>query len=135
MEQWHVFSATMVGLQEKILNSKRSRMAKTITFWLWWQQCFNSFCFGYLSFFPFFFHFATQKSGVHQYRWPWFIKVKLKLLMNSSDEHIFRSSRSQMFFKIGVLKNFTRTSQVAASIFFKLLNSHFVTLLWRNFPS
>ena len=32
MEQWKILSATMVGGQEKFLNSKRSRMAKTVTF-------------------------------------------------------------------------------------------------------
>ena len=46
------------------LNSRRSRMAKTVTLWPWWQP-FNSFCFESLSFFPLFpfFLFATQKSG------------------------------------------------------------------------
>ena len=46
--------------------------------------------------------------------WCWknlFFNVKLKLLMinfnvSQFHEHIFRSSRSQMFFKIGALKNF-----------------------------
>ena len=50
MEQWKVFSATMVGRDEKFLNSRRSRMAKTVIFWPWWQP-FNSFCFETLSFF------------------------------------------------------------------------------------
>ena len=30
-EHWKVLSATMVGRQEKFLNSKHSRMAKTVT--------------------------------------------------------------------------------------------------------
>ena len=52
MEHWKGMSATMVGRQEKCSNSRRSRMAKTVTFWLWWQP-FNSFCFETLfSFFP-----------------------------------------------------------------------------------
>ena len=39
-----------------------------------------------------------------------FLNVKLRLLMinfnvSQFDEHIFRSSRSEMFFKIGALKN------------------------------
>ena len=64
MEHWQVLPATMVGQLEKFLNSRRSRMAKTVTFWPWWQP-FNSFCFESLSFFPLFpfFLFATQKSG------------------------------------------------------------------------
>ena len=50
--------------QKNFLNSRRSRMPKTVTFWPWWQP-FNSFFFESLSFFPLFlfFLFATQKSG------------------------------------------------------------------------
>ena len=50
--------------QEKFLNSRRSRMAKTVTIRLWLQP-FNTFYFETLSFFPLFifFLFATQKSG------------------------------------------------------------------------
>ena len=64
MKHGKVLSATMVGRQEKFSNSRRSRMAKTIIFWPWWQP-FNSFCFETLSFLPLspFFLFATQKSG------------------------------------------------------------------------
>ena len=64
MEHWKVLSAIMVGGQEKFSNSRRSRTAKTIIFWPWWQP-FNSFCFETLSFLPLsaFFLFATQKSG------------------------------------------------------------------------
>ena len=56
-------STIMVGRQEKFLNSRRSRMVKTIIFWPWWQP-FNSFCFEPLSFFPLspFFLFVTQKG-------------------------------------------------------------------------
>ena len=63
MEHWQVLSATMVGRLEKLLNSRRSRIAKTVTFWPWWLP-FNSFCFESLSFFPLFpfFLFVTQKS-------------------------------------------------------------------------
>ena len=63
MKYWKVQSATMVGRQRKLLNSRRSRMAKTITFWPW-RQPFNSFYFETLSFFPLvpFFLSATQKS-------------------------------------------------------------------------
>ena len=43
MKHWKVLPATMVGQQEKFSNSKRSRMAKTIIFWPWWQP-FGSFC-------------------------------------------------------------------------------------------
>ena len=32
MEHWKVLPATMVGRQEKSLNSRHSRMAKTVTF-------------------------------------------------------------------------------------------------------
>ena len=63
MEHWKWLSVTMVGRQEKFSNSRRSRMAKTIIFWPWWQP-FNSFYFETLSFLPLspFFLFATQKS-------------------------------------------------------------------------
>ena len=49
---------------EKFLNSRRSRMAKTITFWPWWQA-FNSSCFETLSFFPPFpfFLFSRKKKS------------------------------------------------------------------------
>ena len=67
MEYWKGMSATMVGRQGKSLNSRRSRMAKIVTFWPGWQP-FDSFCFETLSFFPFFpyFLFDTKKS-----RGPW----------------------------------------------------------------
>ena len=67
MKHWQVLSTTMVGQPEKCLNSRRSRMAKTVTFWPW-RHPFNSFCFESLSFFPLFpfFVFATQKSGVQR---------------------------------------------------------------------
>ena len=42
----------MVGPQEKILNSRCSRMAKTVTFY-YWRQPFNSFYFEILSTFSF----------------------------------------------------------------------------------
>ena len=32
-EYWKVLSASMVGWQEHFLNSRRSRMAKTVTLW------------------------------------------------------------------------------------------------------
>ena len=61
MEHWKGMSATMVGRQEKCSNSRRSRMAKTVTFWPWWQP-FNSFCFETLfSFFPLF-SFCYEKK-------------------------------------------------------------------------
>ena len=65
MEHWKVLSATMVGRQENVLNSRRSRMAKTVTFSPWWQSfSFNNFCFETISLFFFvsLFLFATQKS-------------------------------------------------------------------------
>ena len=69
MEHWQVLSATMFGGPEKFLNSRRStrcsRMAKTVTFWPWWQS-FNSFCFESLSFFlcfPFFFLLRKNVDG------------------------------------------------------------------------
>ena len=50
-------------LTRKYLNFRRSRIAKTVTFWPWWQT-FNSFCFKTLSSFPLFpfFLFVTQKT-------------------------------------------------------------------------
>ena len=65
MEYWKVLSVTIVRRQEKFLNSRRSRMDKTVTFWPWWQH-FNSFCFETLSFFPlfsFFFFCYAKKEG------------------------------------------------------------------------
>ena len=64
MEHWKVLSTTMVDRPEQFLNSRRSRIAKTVTFWPWWQS-FNRFCFESLSYFLLFplFLFATQKSG------------------------------------------------------------------------
>ena len=41
MKRWKVLSATMVGQQEKFLNSRRPIMAKTVKFWLLWQP-FNN---------------------------------------------------------------------------------------------
>ena len=56
--------ANMVCRKEKVLNWRRFRMAKTVTFWPWWQP-YNSFCFENVSFFPLnsfrFFLLATQK--------------------------------------------------------------------------
>ena len=69
MEHWKVLPVTMVGWQGKILNSRRSRMAKIVEFWPWWQP-FNSFYFETLSFFlcfPFFF-LIRKKGGVPP--WP-----------------------------------------------------------------
>ena len=40
MEHWKGMSATMVGRQEKFMNSRHSRMAKIVTFWPWWQTAF-----------------------------------------------------------------------------------------------
>ena len=67
MKHWQVLSTTMVGQPEKCLNSRRSRVAKTVTFWPW-RHPLNSFYFESLSFFPLFpfFVFATQKSGVQR---------------------------------------------------------------------
>ena len=56
------------------------------------------------------------KTNIYTCFWYWrwknvFFNVKLKLLINFDfsqfHQHIFRSSRMQMFFKIGALKNFT----------------------------
>ena len=52
MEHCKALSVTMVGRQEKLLNSRRSTMAETVTFRLW-RQPFNSFWLETLSFFPF----------------------------------------------------------------------------------
>ena len=60
----HVLVANHGGRQEKFLKSRRFRMAKTVTFWPWWQP-FNDFCFETLPFVPLFpfFLFAAEKSG------------------------------------------------------------------------
>ena len=62
-EPWNTEkSATMVGRQEKFLNSRRSRMIKTVTFWLGWQS-FNSFFFETFLFFFFAFAFYFWFGG------------------------------------------------------------------------
>ena len=70
------------------LNSRRSRMAKTVTLWPWWQP-FNSFCFESLSFFPLFpffsFCYAKKWRGHSpprspQYRRPWIHMCEWALL-------------------------------------------------------
>ena len=66
MEHWKVLLATMVGRQEKFLNSRRSRMAKTIIFWPWWQP-FESFSFETLSFLPF--AFVSLFSFCYAKKW------------------------------------------------------------------
>ena len=53
MEHLQVLLATMVSQPGKFLNSRRSRLAKTVPFWPWWQH-FNSFCFESFSFSPLF---------------------------------------------------------------------------------
>ena len=64
MEQRKVLSTTLVGQQEKILISRRSRMSKRLIFSTWWQP-FNSFCFQTLSLYSLspIFHFAKKKNG------------------------------------------------------------------------
>ena len=66
MEHLKLLWATMVGWQENFFSSRRSRMAKTVTFWPW-LLLFNSFCFGTLSFFPLFpffpFYYAKKWKG------------------------------------------------------------------------
>ena len=68
MEHWKVLAATMVDRQEKNLNSRRSRMAKTVSVWPWWQP-FNSFCFE--TFFPFasIFFYAKKLGGGGRGSW------------------------------------------------------------------
>ena len=58
----------MVRRQEQFLNSKRSRIAKTVTFWPWWQP-FNSFSFETLFFSPFvsLFSFLLRKKAEAPY--------------------------------------------------------------------
>ena len=66
-EHWKGMSATMVGQEEKFLNSRRSRMAKIVTFWPGWQP-FDSFCFetfSFFSFFPYFLFDTKKKWGDH----------------------------------------------------------------------
>ena len=62
MEHWKVLSATMVGQPENFLNSRCSTVAKTVTFWPWWQPfvLFLLFlCFLFFLLLPFF-PFATS---------------------------------------------------------------------------
>ena len=65
---WNIEKYCLIGRQEKLLTSWRSRMAKTATFWPWWQS-FNSFYLKTLSFFlcfPFFFLLRkTVAAGGH----------------------------------------------------------------------
>ena len=61
---WKLLSATMFGWQENFLNQRHSRMAKTVTFWPWWQS-FDSFWFETLSFFFVSFIFChIKKVGI-----------------------------------------------------------------------
>ena len=55
----------MVDRQERILNSRRSRMAKKVTFQSWWQP-FDHFCFEILSIFSYvpIFSFCYSKKCV-----------------------------------------------------------------------
>ena len=55
MEHLQVMLATMADQQEKYLNSRLSRMTKTVTFLPWWLP-FNSFCFETLFYSLFFCH-------------------------------------------------------------------------------
>ena len=74
MEHWKVLSATMAGWQEKYLNSRRCRMAKTATFWPWGQS-FNSFHFeshSLFSLFPFFSFFSRPPRCL--WLWQMFFK-------------------------------------------------------------
>ena len=61
MEHWKLLPATMVGWQGKCLNSRRSGMAETVTFWPQSQR-FKKFCLKSFSCFPLFpfFLFTTQ---------------------------------------------------------------------------
>ena len=68
MEHWKVLSLTkknLTGRQEKFSKCRRSRIAKTIIFWPWWQP-FDSLCFETLSFSPFspFYSFCYEKKWV-----------------------------------------------------------------------
>ena len=62
MEHLQVMLATMVDQQEKYLNSRLSRMTKTVTF-LPWSQPFNSFCFEILFYSFFFFPHKMRGHG------------------------------------------------------------------------
>ena len=103
MEHWKVLSATMVGRQEKVSNSRRSRMAKAIIFWPWWQP-FDSFCFETLSFLPLspFFLFATQKKwgGRHGPLGP-SVYLAMKILAN-----VKKSSNLQLDLKLMIFRLF-----------------------------
>ena len=69
MEYWKVLSNTMVDRQGKFFNSRCSRMAKTVTFWPWWQPS-NCFCFETLSFFSLFSHFSYCYAKKVEGPWP-----------------------------------------------------------------
>ena len=72
--------------------------------------------------------------------WCWknlFFNVKLKLLMinfnvSQFHEHIFRSSRSQIFFKIGALKNFAvlKIKKGLQHKYFPVRSSHVMLTYW-----
>ena len=65
IEHWKILSTTMVDRQENVLNFRRSRMAKIVTCWPWWQPS-NNFYFKTLCFFScfLFFFLLHKKMGV-----------------------------------------------------------------------
>ena len=69
MEYWKVLSNTMVDRQGKFFNSRRSRMAKTVTCWPWWQPS-NCFYIETLSFFSLFSHFSYCYAKKVEGPWP-----------------------------------------------------------------
>ena len=66
MQHGKVLLATLVVWLEDFLNSKRSRLAKTVTLSPWWQP-FDSFWFETVFFPRFSFFFPTQKMGQEHY--------------------------------------------------------------------
>ena len=87
MEHWKVLSITMVGWQEKFLNSSSSRLAKTVAFWPW-RHNFNSFCFE-----TFFFSFDSLFTFCYAKKWGSYTPRSAPLSMSpalkrTSDIHV-----------------------------------------------
>ena len=144
MEHWKGMSATMVGRQEKFLNSRRFRMAKIVTFWPWWQP-FNSFCFETLSFFPYFFFTTKKVRGPRptRCRQPWFcfgrcLTYEILRLINSRSTEIvegcctvFDCNWGSLWF-LGIFFCILRFLVKLLSWYMCLLYTHFIGSILRD---
>ena len=53
------------------------------------------------------FHFLYSVIGLHGgIKWEYWSEMRSRIVVSERKKALFRNSRSQMFFKIGILKNF-----------------------------